>query len=113
MSTAEQSDLSRQLQARMQRPWAELTAAEKQAAYFIAFGNYGPRATLHPPGFQTQVFLKVTGLIGVAAAIFLLIRSFAPPPPHTMTKEWQEATNERMKEQKAEPISGGNWVQSK
>lgn len=30
----------------------------------------------------------------------------APPPPRTMTREWQEATNARLKELGIEPISG-------
>lgn len=30
----------------------------------------------------------------------------APPPPKTMTREWQEATNARLKELGIEPISG-------
>jgi len=30
----------------------------------------------------------------------------APPPPRTMTKEWQQATNERFRELGIEPISG-------
>ena len=29
-----------------------------------------------------------------------------PPPPRTMTREWQEATNQRLKELGIEPISG-------
>lgn len=42
-------------------------------------------------------------MIGVviSAGIFALVRYFARPPPRTMTKEWQEATNEylRVREQ--------------
>jgi len=30
----------------------------------------------------------------------------APPPPRTLTKEWQEASNERAIEQKMNPITG-------
>jgi hypothetical protein len=30
----------------------------------------------------------------------------APPPPKTMTKEWQEASNQRAIEQKMNPITG-------
>jgi len=30
----------------------------------------------------------------------------APPPPKTITKEWEEASNERAKELKINPISG-------
>ena len=44
--------------------------------------------------------------VGVSAAVFLFIRSFARPPPRTMNREWQEKTNEYLKEQKVEPITG-------
>ena len=30
----------------------------------------------------------------------------APPPPKTLTKEWQEASNERAREAKLDPITG-------
>jgi len=40
----------------------------------------------------------LTALSVVASfAIFAAIRFFANPPPHTMTKEWQEASNEILK----------------
>lgn len=32
--------------------------------------------------------------------------STAPPPPKTLTKEWQEASNELAREQNMNPISG-------
>ena len=46
--------------------------------------------------------------VGVAASfvMFYVIRQFSRPPPKTMTREWQEKTNEYMKEQKVEPITG-------
>jgi cytochrome c oxidase subunit 4 len=38
-------------------------------------------------------------MVGVAVsfALFLTVRAFARPPPTTMTKEWQEASNEYLK----------------
>lgn len=47
-------------------------------------------------------------VIGIAAgaALFFGVRQFARPPPKTMTREWEEATNEYLKEQKVEPITG-------
>jgi hypothetical protein len=33
----------------------------------------------------------------ISAVLFFGIHSFARPPPRTMTKEWQEATNEYLK----------------
>lgn len=35
--------------------------------------------------------------MGAAAALFLFVRVFARGPPDTMTKEYQEATNEYLK----------------
>lgn len=35
--------------------------------------------------------------VGISAALFYGIHAFARPPPRTMTKEWQEATNEYLK----------------
>jgi hypothetical protein len=34
------------------------------------------------------------------------LRYIAPPPPKTMTREWQEAATERSREEKINPISG-------
>ena len=44
--------------------------------------------------------------IGVSAAIFATARTFGGKPPKTMTKEWQEMTNEYLKAQKTEAITG-------
>ena len=37
--------------------------------------------------------------IGIAASfvLFVTIRSFGGKPPHTMNREWEEATNEYLK----------------
>ena len=35
--------------------------------------------------------------IGASFALFVTIRSFAGSPPHTMNREWEEATNEYLK----------------
>jgi hypothetical protein len=66
------------------------------AAWWIAFGPHGPRAEA-PPGEWTRVSLySGIGLV-ISAVLFLVIHSFSRPPPRTMTKEWQEATNEYLK----------------
>jgi cytochrome c oxidase subunit 4 len=46
------------------------------------------------------------GLVGVATVIAAIVHKSAPPPPKTLTKEWEEATNERAREMKINPISG-------
>lgn len=44
--------------------------------------------------------------IGAAFTIFSAFRATAPPPPKTMTKEWQQAMNETAKENNLNPITG-------
>jgi cytochrome c oxidase subunit 4 len=43
------------------------------------------------------VFLIVLGGIALTAVIFGSIRLAARPVPHTMSQEWQEASNEYLK----------------
>jgi cytochrome c oxidase subunit 4 len=65
-------------------------------AYYIAFGAHGPRA-LPPPGEGWKVAMYTAVGVGVSLALFVTIRAFANPAPHTMNKEYQEATNEYLK----------------
>lgn len=105
MPLQEQAELWMALRDRMKENWSELTLQEKKAAYWIAFGPHGPRA-LPPPGEGTKVTLYTVIGIGVSFVIFATMRMFAGPAPHTMTKEWQEASNEYLKSQKADPFTG-------
>ena len=97
----------------------------------MAFGPHGPRAPTSKPGEGFKVFLATLGLVGMAGIVHLVIHSFgksfincfflkkvqfahpissvfviAAPPPKTLTKEWQEASNERAKEMNLNPITG-------
>ncbi|KAF2633460.1 COX4-domain-containing protein [Macroventuria anomochaeta] len=110
----EQADLWMSLRDRMKTDWKELTLQEKKAAYFIAFGPHGPRRPPPPDEGRKVLFLSVAVCFG-ALAVFTFTRMFASPiRPRTMTKEWQEATEEYMKAQGTEPITGykGMMVQS-
>ncbi|CAK3975385.1 Cytochrome c oxidase polypeptide 5, mitochondrial [Lecanosticta acicola] len=104
MPPQEQADLWMALRDRMKVDWNELTLQEKKAAYWIAFGPHGPRA-LPPPGEGTKVFLYTILGVGAAAVLFGVTRYFARGPPSTLNKEWQEATNAYVKENKIEPIT--------
>ncbi|KAJ1498663.1 Cytochrome c oxidase subunit 5A [Coelomomyces lativittatus] len=44
--------------------------------------------------------------IGVSVIIFYFVSVRNAKHPRTMTREWQEATNEYMKEQKSNPLTG-------
>jgi hypothetical protein len=51
-----------------------------------------------PPDEGRNVFFLSAGVIAAAFAVFAFTRMFASPiRPRTMTKEWQEATEEYMK----------------
>ncbi|KKA29563.1 hypothetical protein TD95_001680 [Thielaviopsis punctulata] len=105
MPMQEQAELWMALRDRMKGNWNELSLQEKKAAYWIAFGPHGPRAE-DPAGEGARV---ATGLaIGMAAslALFLGIRSLAKPAPESMNQQWQEAANEKLKSQNADPITG-------
>ncbi|KXL49643.1 hypothetical protein M433DRAFT_151695 [Acidomyces richmondensis BFW] len=104
MPPQEQADLWMALRDRMKADWNELTMQEKKAAYWIAFGPHGPRA-LPPPDEGRKVFLYVVYGLIASSVLFGITRHFARPPPRTMTKEWQEASNEYLKENKVEPIT--------
>lgn len=105
MPPQEQAELWMQLRDRMKVDWNEMTLQEKKAAWWIAFGPHGPRAG-SPPGEWTKIWLYTAIGVGASAAIFFFIHSFARPPPRTMTKEWQEATNEYLLGERVNPIYG-------
>ncbi|KAL2265581.1 hypothetical protein VTJ83DRAFT_6681 [Remersonia thermophila] len=105
MPMQEQAELWMALRDRMKGSWTELTLQEKKAAYWIAFGAHGPRS-LPPPGEGKKVAIYTAIGLGVSFAIFGTMRAFAKPAPKTMTKEWQEATNEFLKNQKSDPLTG-------
>ncbi len=66
-------------------------------AYWIAFGAHGPRAPENPTGEVWKVLgLSAIG-IAISAVIFATIRYFARPAPKTMTREWQEMSNEYLR----------------
>ncbi|KUI59913.1 Cytochrome c oxidase polypeptide 5, mitochondrial [Cytospora mali] len=105
MPLQEQAELWMALRDRMKEDWHDLTIKEKKAAYWVAFGPHGPRA-LPPPDEGKKVTLYVFAALFASLAIFSTMRLFAKPAPHTMTREWQEAANEYLKEQKSDPFTG-------
>ncbi|KAL9086220.1 MAG: hypothetical protein Q9159_004285 [Coniocarpon cinnabarinum] len=101
MPPQEQAELWMALRDRMTVDWHDMTMQEKRAS----FGPHGPRAQ-RPPGERWEVFRLVVYCIAGSLAVFVAIRQFARPPPKTMSKEWQEMTNEYMKAQGTEAITG-------
>ncbi|EKV11084.1 Cytochrome c oxidase subunit V [Penicillium digitatum] len=105
MPPQEQAELWMQLRDRMKIDWQQMTLQEKKAAYYIAFGAHGPRAQA-PKGEGFRVFVKVTQLLVASVAVFYAAHAFAGKQPGTMSKEWQEASNEYAKKEHINPIHG-------
>ncbi|PWN25255.1 COX4-domain-containing protein [Jaminaea rosea] len=106
MSKVEQYAVYRQLEEVQRKDWKELSLDEKKAAYFVSFGPHGPRKPITPPGQGIRTLVGVSGLCLATFGVFYTMRQFAPPPPKTMTKEYQEQSNERAREDKINPITG-------
>ncbi|TIC00155.1 Glc-6-P isomerase [Wallemia mellicola] len=106
LSTEERQSVYTEVVEKQKQDWKQLSIDEKRAAYFISFGPHGPRTPVVEQGGNTKVFVGVLGALAATAAIYFGVRSFAAEPPQTMSKEWQEASTEYMKEQKSNPISG-------
>jgi len=121
LSSEQKVSLHEQLELLQQKDWKELSLDEKKAAYFVAFGPHGPRTPTSQPGDGLKILLAVTGLVGATVVLHQVVRRLGQPAPKSMSKEWQEASNERAIEQKLNPItgissegySGKGFVQSK
>ncbi|KAI4285720.1 MAG: hypothetical protein L6R38_000458 [Xanthoria sp. 2 TBL-2021] len=105
MPPQQQADLWMALRDRMKVNWHEMTLQEKKAAYWIAFGPHGPRS-LPPPGEGKKIFWYTMLGLGVSGVLFLLIRTLSRPAPKTMNAQYQAMTNEYLKAQRTEPITG-------
>ncbi|KAG2198000.1 hypothetical protein INT47_004967 [Mucor saturninus] len=106
LSTAEQNTIAKQLEEAQKGDWKSLSLDEKKAAYYIAFGAHGPRAPITKPGHASKVVAGVAGVLAASSALFYAIRLGGQEKPHTISKEWEEATNEYLKSQNSNPISG-------
>ncbi|KAG0196727.1 Cytochrome c oxidase subunit 5A [Mortierella sp. GBA30] len=106
LSAQEQGSLAKHLEQLQAGDWAKMTLEQKKAAYWVAFGPHGARTPLTGPNHSVKVLAGTAAVVGAAGLLFLWIRSKGSEKPSTMTKEWQEASNEYARANKINPISG-------
>ncbi|KAF9925691.1 Cytochrome c oxidase subunit 5A [Linnemannia zychae] len=106
LSAQEQTSVAKHLEQIQAGEWTKMTAEQKKAAYWVAFGPHGARTPLTGPGHALKVVAGTTAVVGAGGLLFLWIRSKGQETPKTLTKEWQEATNEYARTNKINPITG-------
>lgn len=113
MAAPQQQEIASQLAERQKLAWNQLTETEKQAAWYISYGEWGPRRPVHGKGDASYIAKGVAiGLVG-SLGLFALIRLAAAEPPKTMNKSWQMKSDEYLKSKNANPWGGYSQVQSK
>lgn len=100
------------LAERQKLPWNQLSAQEKKAAYYISFGEWGPRRPLYNTEEKKSIIWGTALGLFICTALFFGFRHFRTVPV-TMNKEWQEKSDEYLKEKHANPFRGYSQVQSK
>ncbi|KAG7428713.1 Cytochrome c oxidase polypeptide 5 [Fusarium oxysporum f. sp. raphani] len=85
---------------------AELWMALREESCLLDCLRSSRSRAADPPGTGARVAWGV--FIGLAAsvALFGAVRVVAKPAPYTMTQEYQEETNEFLKNQKSDPFTG-------
>ncbi|CCE63606.1 hypothetical protein TPHA_0F01210 [Tetrapisispora phaffii CBS 4417] len=113
MPPSEQNSIVSKLAARQKLPWTQLTEEEKKAAWYISYGEWGPRRPVLAKG--EGVFVTKGVIIGllISFGVFAGVRELARDDPRTMTKEWQLKSNEYLQSVNANPWTGHDQVQSK
>jgi len=106
LAPEEQDSVFKHLEELQKKDWKELTLDEKKAAYYVSFGPHGPREPIVEAGHAFKTLGGVTAVLAVTTGLYFLAHQFSPPPPKTITREWQEASNERALEQKQDPFTG-------
>ncbi|KAG0040985.1 Cytochrome c oxidase subunit 5A [Podila clonocystis] len=106
LSAQEQGSLAKHLEQVQAGDWTKMSLEQKKAAYWVAFGPHGARTPLTGPNHNLKVLAGTASVVTAAGGLFLWIRSKGGEKPTTMTKEWQEASNEYARANKINPISG-------
>ncbi|KAK3589087.1 hypothetical protein CHS0354_017424 [Potamilus streckersoni] len=102
----EETQEIKKLREKEKGDWKKLTLEEKKALYRASFCQ--TFAEMHAPTGEWRTIVAGT-LLGFSVAVWLVIyiKKFVyPPPPHTITREYQEKELKRMIAQGQGPVEG-------
>ncbi|KAI8808249.1 cytochrome c oxidase subunit IV-domain-containing protein [Cladochytrium replicatum] len=101
---AEQGAIADLLAEAEKGDWKKMTLEQKRAAYFIAYGAYGPRQETDP-NFKWRVGGWVTFFLTLTGTIWGVWQGYRPKTISD-TPEWREATKQKAIERKQNPFQG-------
>ncbi|CAI4740591.1 CDG_1a_G0046430.mRNA.1.CDS.1 [Saccharomyces cerevisiae] len=113
MPSTEQQDIVSKLSERQKLPWAQLTEPEKQAVWYISYGEWGPRRPVLNKGDSSFIAKGVAAGLLFSVGLFAVVRMAGGQDAKTMNKEWQLKSDEYLKSKNANPWGGYSQVQSK
>ncbi|PVV03273.1 hypothetical protein BB560_002252 [Smittium megazygosporum] len=90
----------------MKNDWHKLSTEDKRAAFYVHYGNYGPRAPISQKGDGLKIFLYTSAIVGLSLITTYAASVLIPRESRTLTKEWMEKSNEIALAEKANPITG-------
>ncbi|KAJ8658177.1 hypothetical protein O0I10_006184 [Lichtheimia ornata] len=106
MSPAERSAVTKHLEEIQMGDWKALSAEQKKATYFVAFGAHGARTPVTQEGHGLRVIAGVGLVLAVSSGLMYATRVGGAEHPHTMSEEWRQKTTEYLKSQNSNPITG-------
>ncbi|KAJ2346968.1 cytochrome c oxidase [Coemansia erecta] len=89
----------------MKADWLKVSIEDKRAIFYATYGAHSRRSARGKPGDNWKVFFGVVGTIALSLTVSTIMRK-SVAKPRTMTKEWQEASNELALQRNLNPISG-------
>ncbi|KAJ3279311.1 Cytochrome c oxidase subunit 5A [Borealophlyctis nickersoniae] len=84
--------------------WKKMSMEQKRAAYYIAYGAYGPRTGPNPAS-KYKIATWTTIFVSAAITGSILWKKYVIPDLPTMTKEWKEAEAQIALERRVDPFS--------
>ncbi|KAI8322329.1 cytochrome c oxidase subunit IV, partial [Martensiomyces pterosporus] len=103
---SEQVQVIKRLNEVMKGDWNKVALEDKKAIYYATYGPHNHRRPHTKAGDNTKVLIGVIATLVVSITASSLIRSSGKFCNRTLTKEWQEASNEIAREANLNPISG-------
>ncbi|XP_028392536.1 cytochrome c oxidase subunit 4 isoform 2, mitochondrial-like [Dendronephthya gigantea] len=102
----ERNDIAESLLEKAKKPWTELSKDDKIAIYRASF-PYTIESMAQQESHTKEIVGAVSILLAISLTFFLFLRKYvSAEAPSTINEEWEKATVEKLKKNRANPITG-------